>query len=447
MAESNNNLNFDDELLSAYVDGELTTAERAAVEARLQSDPAAREMVVEIQALSGTLRSLPKLAVAEDMRSAVLAQVSEKKSVALPEYRPGPLRRLMWPAIAVAAALLLMFTQDEQPENGDLAKVEVRGGEQRDQPAEERHTLSFEAPETDVAPAATTPAAEEIAVVDDGASAGVAIGSDLVQSELHMNGRSLDAITAADAELGIVHLTLTDFRAGTERFDRLLLSNGVQVLDDSASSDGAGDIAGAVGIVAADSAIAESAPSTRSSSAPTGGFGGAAPTPSASESQPTEPEMVLVEAAPAQIEKILFTCSNDTEAIESVSIDPSASGTNLLPEKQRLLGYHQYERAAGNRAEAKGYNITAEQQGVIAVLNSMSLANETAEPSISRDSAAGLQQQGWATKFRADQQPQQLRQLENEVNQRKKLAKEKSIAENSMRVLFFLHPSEDSAVK
>ncbi|MDZ4657886.1 MAG: zf-HC2 domain-containing protein [Bythopirellula sp.] len=476
MDKLNNNTNLDDELLSAYVDGELTAAERAVVEARLKSDPAARELVAEIQALSGTLRSLPKLAATEDVRSAVLGQVTDKQPVALPEYRPGPLRRLVWPALAIAAALVLMFTQEDRPENGDLAKVEVRGGELRDQPAVGRTIPAFEAPETSdgdaaSAPEAVAPAAEEVAVLEEGASAGVALGTELARTQPPVNGRTLDAFTKVDAELGIVHLTLTDLRSGTERFDRLLLSNGVQVLDDTVDADRVSGIAGNKSSVAADSAVAEATPSARALSAPAGGLGGAAPTASSSESKSTETEMVLVEAPPKQIEQILFGCNNDTEAIEAVSIDPSASGTNLLPEKQRLLGYQQYERAARNRAEAKGYSITPEQQGVISVLNSLpnpvknSDIQPTAEPPISRDLAAGLQQQGWATKFRGGGQSPQLQQLETEVNNRrnqfygyarqqqaaqlyKKLATKEEVAqEQPMRVLFLLHPSEQAAAQ
>ena len=40
MAQTNHD-DFDEELLSAYVDGELTAAERALVEERLRSDPTA----------------------------------------------------------------------------------------------------------------------------------------------------------------------------------------------------------------------------------------------------------------------------------------------------------------------------------------------------------------------------------------------------------------------
>jgi anti-sigma factor RsiW len=103
MNETNDNL--DDELLSAYVDGELTDAERAAVEARLEGDAAARELVAELRSLSGSLRALPRESLAEDLRGAVLKQIGDAP-VSLPPVKLSMVHRLLWPAIAIAAALL-----------------------------------------------------------------------------------------------------------------------------------------------------------------------------------------------------------------------------------------------------------------------------------------------------------------------------------------------------
>ncbi|NUQ47365.1 MAG: zf-HC2 domain-containing protein, partial [Phycisphaerae bacterium] len=47
-----------DELLSAYLDGELEEGERRLVEARLESDPAARALLAELRGASAALRSL-----------------------------------------------------------------------------------------------------------------------------------------------------------------------------------------------------------------------------------------------------------------------------------------------------------------------------------------------------------------------------------------------------
>lgn len=49
-----------DELLSAYLDGELTAAEQAEVERLLATDPAARQLLDELRTLSATLQALPQ---------------------------------------------------------------------------------------------------------------------------------------------------------------------------------------------------------------------------------------------------------------------------------------------------------------------------------------------------------------------------------------------------
>jgi len=97
---------YGDEILSAYVDGELTDAERATVEKRLQADPQAREMVAQLRAVSESLRSLPKHRLEVDLREAVL-QHSAVRAERVPAEAGGP-RRWAWAALALAAALMLM---------------------------------------------------------------------------------------------------------------------------------------------------------------------------------------------------------------------------------------------------------------------------------------------------------------------------------------------------
>ena len=50
---------LDDELLSAYIDGELSDSERAAVEARLASDPEAQHLLHQLRSVSQDVQSLP----------------------------------------------------------------------------------------------------------------------------------------------------------------------------------------------------------------------------------------------------------------------------------------------------------------------------------------------------------------------------------------------------
>lgn len=61
-----------DELLSAYLDGELSADQQAEVERRLASDPRARQLVDDLRALRATLQELPEQSLDEDLAPLVL---------------------------------------------------------------------------------------------------------------------------------------------------------------------------------------------------------------------------------------------------------------------------------------------------------------------------------------------------------------------------------------
>ena len=73
MTEKNSFDSFDEELLSAYIDGEVTDDERAAVEKRLRGDPQARATVDELREVSQAVRSLPKCELGTDLYETVLS--------------------------------------------------------------------------------------------------------------------------------------------------------------------------------------------------------------------------------------------------------------------------------------------------------------------------------------------------------------------------------------
>ena len=79
MANHESQHEFHDELLSAYLDGELTGEELARVEERLAVDPVARQTLAELRSVSQALRGLPSQRVGEDLRGVILAQVEEAK--------------------------------------------------------------------------------------------------------------------------------------------------------------------------------------------------------------------------------------------------------------------------------------------------------------------------------------------------------------------------------
>jgi hypothetical protein len=148
----------ENELLSAYLDGELTATEQADVEQLLDESPEARRLLEELRALSSSLRSLPQYKLDEDLSEGVLrlaerrilagdgrrgqdAPVSESAPPAKmapaagpaprDHSRPAAWHRIVTPrnfiyaaATAAAAVLLFVLTNDgRQPEFDEIARV------------------------------------------------------------------------------------------------------------------------------------------------------------------------------------------------------------------------------------------------------------------------------------------------------------------------------------
>jgi anti-sigma factor RsiW len=137
---------FDDELLSAYVDDELTPQERARVESRLRSDPHAARMVEELRSLSSAIKSLPRETLGRDLRAEVQADIDRAKAAAaddkhlLPPIAPydrwaGYRRGLVWSAMAIAATLMLVMMTAKQAGQDERTVAKVN---QREEAASDR---------------------------------------------------------------------------------------------------------------------------------------------------------------------------------------------------------------------------------------------------------------------------------------------------------------------
>jgi anti-sigma factor RsiW len=121
-----------DELLSAYLDGELSADERAAVEARLATDPAAQQLLHELRSVSQSVQALPTESLGRDLSeeivrraretapisgrspSAKLADATEPSRLGdtIPKIRIFNSRRAwIWASMALAVGLLIMIVQ------------------------------------------------------------------------------------------------------------------------------------------------------------------------------------------------------------------------------------------------------------------------------------------------------------------------------------------------
>ena len=126
----------ENELFSAYLDGELTATEQAEVEQLLAESPAARQLLDEFRALSSTLQSMPQYALDEDLSDRVL-RTAERRMLTDSERlsRPGGngkmwpshlgrllnARALVWSGLAVAIAVMFMLSQPPEKDGGGVA--------------------------------------------------------------------------------------------------------------------------------------------------------------------------------------------------------------------------------------------------------------------------------------------------------------------------------------
>jgi anti-sigma factor RsiW len=158
--------NFElDELLSAYLDGELSEGERAEVEARLAIDPAAQQMLHELQSASQSVQALPTESLGRDMSEEIMRRAREAKPELVresqvvrgstgvvrgsPDPAPAPdrtspastgstipkirifhsRRAWIWASLTLAAGLLLMIIQSGDESANKLTPVATRNPE------------------------------------------------------------------------------------------------------------------------------------------------------------------------------------------------------------------------------------------------------------------------------------------------------------------------------
>ena len=78
-----------DELLSAYLDNEMSAADRAALESQLEQDPALRESLAELETLSQMLHKLPPQALSDRFAEGVLRRA--ERQMLLGDAAPSPI--------------------------------------------------------------------------------------------------------------------------------------------------------------------------------------------------------------------------------------------------------------------------------------------------------------------------------------------------------------------
>jgi len=110
------------ELLSAYLDDAVSADERASVEAHLADSAESRRLLEELRAVRGALQGLPRQHLEADFADRVLRRAEREMLVGRAEpvgedssdvVRRLGFRMILWPLIAVAAALLMALVGPE----------------------------------------------------------------------------------------------------------------------------------------------------------------------------------------------------------------------------------------------------------------------------------------------------------------------------------------------
>lgn len=123
-----------EELLSAYLDKELSSDESALVESMLREDSSYRKLADELRSVRGKLASLPKISLSEDLRPHIWASTSHDNtanslSTSLApdnERRVGwtrPGNWVVWFAAAAATVAIMLWQPWNRVRHGDIASV------------------------------------------------------------------------------------------------------------------------------------------------------------------------------------------------------------------------------------------------------------------------------------------------------------------------------------
>lgn len=210
---------FDDELLSAYLDNELSNDERARVESHLASDPAARHLLEQLRNVSQSVRELPVHSAADGLHDSILNRIEAIRT-------PPPLaphssllapRTWFWASCAVAAALLIMFLQPGSESETDVAMV-AKTEPQASEPLANKDTLLADATPSQVSRQRS---------LSEPASPSPPSDWSLQRPVSGTEQQTTASAPPAPNDFVIVHIAATRHAIQNNSFENLLRTNGV----------------------------------------------------------------------------------------------------------------------------------------------------------------------------------------------------------------------------
>jgi hypothetical protein len=316
-----------EELIGAYLDGELSSEERARAEQLLAESAESRQMLEELRALRARLQALPRLSLPTDFSQRVLqraeremllgtsaptaprAAVSPRESMARDTVPFGRrwVRPLVYAGFAAAAALLIaVFLPSEARRGGNVAtlqhQTEIPPGSVPD-----AGTLA--AGEDDRQPRATAMPKNAPAMHNDERAVPAFAPNSAAAEHKEAEGAAPapasepSAAGGAADDLLIVDLQITHEALARGTFERLLRSAEIQVREEPQAARGE---------AVAKSSTAEEADFRKSLAGEKAKL-------------PVDAELFYVEATAEQIEKALAAIDKESGAFPALLVDPAAS--------------------------------------------------------------------------------------------------------------------------
>ena len=380
----------ENELLSAYLDGELTAAEQADVEQLLARSPAARQLLQEVRALSAKLQALPQCRLGEDLSQQVLraaqqrmlatSAASGEPSQPAPTPRRAIFRRLVssralvWSSLAVAVAVILTV-MDRGPKKqiavtppaGEEAAKERAGRTPEIGPAPKEGVLQREL--GDAKPGETSGQTEESSKAASRSAADQYRAKDgaIDLAETHDSGsftpgavqgkrhvaEKVSAVRGGPIAKGVagsppvqwdllVQCQLSPEAQGKEVFDKALADNGI-VWDEAPA--GGGVLAGNGVVVRGQrlEQVTQQRPEDTNRPAP--------------ETLPAEKvDLVYIEAPWVQVNSLLTALEARPEAVSVVSSEPTTKEQTPKGPSRNLAGQVQLRKGGGAGA-APGFRV------------------------------------------------------------------------------------------
>ncbi len=439
---------FEDELLSAYLDDELGPEERARVEAHLAADPAARQLLDELRTVSQSVKELPRESLPADLSEAVLrraerAMLSSKSStgeVAVATGLVDVLRKIpigrsrrawAWASMAIAAGLVIMIF-DKNPEGdadlpgevavrdatevGKLPPLELRAANEPEvvgQPAAGFAGVAAKPQEVPlVADEASKVATEELGRTEWGSGVAGRRGGEVAREDalesdrftfgggaagnVATEGAAMDVVKdesnsapVQNTDLLVVHVNAKPEALEQKLIDGVLARNGI-VVEDSVEES-------------APTAGSESQLSDSSSTAAATREPRSRPSRANLPQAPPNVDVVLVEAEPAQIAGCLSEIDADRANYLGIEVEDQRSQADQLAEKKASIDWKQHNRGIVPPQQkvqvAPDNNLYLNAEGRQIAIGNYAAQTPLAESGVAMESIDQSAQRGRATRM------------------------------------------------